>query len=62
MLINDEIEWWTKHAFLSNTDAAFIAFGVATGLKIARADYGAKDNGNPSIDLRIPRADRFSDG
>lgn len=42
MTLNDEIAWWTKAAFHSETNAAFIAFGVATGLKIAKADYGAR--------------------
>jgi hypothetical protein len=43
MNLNEEIAWWTKAAFHNETGASLIAFGVATGLKIARADYGAKD-------------------
>ena len=43
MTLDDEIKWWTKQAFKSETDAALIAFGVATGLKLAKADYGARD-------------------
>ena len=38
-----EIAWWTKAAFATQSDAALIAFGVATGLKLARADYGAAE-------------------
>ncbi len=40
----EEIEWWTRASRHSKTDAALIAFGVAAGLKIARADYGANDD------------------
>lgn len=43
MNLNDEIAWWKHRAFKSNTNAAFVAFGVATGLMIARADYGARN-------------------
>ena len=43
MNLDEEIEWWTRQGFKSDTDAALIAFGVATGLKLAKADYGAKD-------------------
>lgn len=44
MSLDDEITWWTNAAFKSKTDAGLIAFGVATGLKMAKADYGAKDD------------------
>jgi hypothetical protein len=46
MTLDEEISWWTERAFASETEAAFVAFGVATGLKLAKADYGAKDNGD----------------
>lgn len=55
MTLNEEIEWWTKRAFGNETDAALIAFGVATGLKLARADYGAKN------DHAIQRPNRATD-
>lgn len=44
LTLDKEIEWWTRQAFKSTTDAALIAFGVATGLKLAKADYGARDD------------------
>ena len=47
MNINDEIAWWTKQAFRCDSDAALIAFGIATGLKMAKADYGACDETPP---------------
>jgi hypothetical protein len=47
MTLSKEIAWWTRQAFRSDTDAALIAFGVATGLKLARADYGASDAAVP---------------
>ena len=47
MSLDDEIEWWKRQAFKADTDAALIAFGVATGLKMAKADYGATSNGTP---------------
>ena len=43
MSLNEEIEWWKRQAFKAETDAALIAFGVAAGLKLAKADYGATD-------------------
>ncbi len=43
MNIKDEIAWWTKQAFSCDSDAALIAFGIATGLKMAKADYNACD-------------------
>ena len=46
MKLDEEIKWWTRQAFKAETDAALIAFGVATGLKMAKADYGARDNGS----------------
>ncbi len=53
MTLDDEIAWWTHQAFKSNTGAALIAFGVATGLKLAKADYGARDaNSESFIDYR----------
>lgn len=39
--LDQEIAWWSRAAFKTESDAALIAFGVATGLKIAKADYGA---------------------
>ena len=54
MSLDEEIEWWNRQAFKADTDAALISFGVATGLKMAKADYGATSgssyptNGNPS--------------
>lgn len=44
MTLDDEIAWWTTQAFKSKTDAALVAFGVATGLKLAKANYGAKND------------------
>lgn len=44
MTLDDEIAWWRKRADRKSTtdEAALIAFGIATGLKLAKADYGAK--------------------
>ncbi|HEX8807473.1 MAG TPA: hypothetical protein VF760_00590 [Xanthobacteraceae bacterium] len=47
--LEDEIAWWRARAFASMNEAAFCAFGVATGLKIARADYGACDQMNERL-------------
>jgi hypothetical protein len=43
MTLDEEIAWWTKRAVKSD-DAGMISFGVATGLKLAKADYGACDD------------------
>lgn len=43
MNLDEEIAWWTKAAFATESCAAFVAFGVATGLKLAKKDYGASD-------------------
>ena len=43
MTVDEDIAWWTRQAFRTESDAALIAFGVAVGLKIAKADYGAKN-------------------
>jgi hypothetical protein len=43
MSLDREIEWWTQKALETKSDAALVAFGVATGLNLAKADYGAKD-------------------
>lgn len=48
MTLDREIEWWTRQAYIAETDAALIAFGVATGLKLARADYGASNDLAPT--------------
>ena len=53
MNLEDEIAWWTRQAFKSDTDAALIAFGVATGLKLARADYGANTGKGVEANVRI---------
>jgi len=42
MTLDEDIAWWTKAAFATQSEAALIAFGVATGLKIAKADYKAR--------------------
>ena len=34
--LDQEIAWWKARAFESDSDAALIAFGVATGLKLAK--------------------------
>jgi len=39
--LDDEIEWWTMASCHSKTDAALIAFGIASGLKLAKEDYNA---------------------
>lgn len=43
MTLEEEIQWWTRHAYRESNEAWMLAFGVATGLKIARADYAARD-------------------
>jgi hypothetical protein len=40
--LDEEIEYWTRHARKANTGAWLIAFGIATGLKLAKRYYGAK--------------------
>jgi hypothetical protein len=43
MTLDDEIKWWKENALKQKSDAGLIAFGVATGLMLAKADYGARD-------------------
>ena len=58
--LDEEIKWWTKKAFKASHDAALVAFGVATGLKMAKADYGAKDTMNPStFDYLTPTTEQI---
>ena len=52
MTLDEEIKWWTDRAFKSNSDAALIAFGVATGLKLAKADYGASDDDHSRTEIK----------
>lgn len=40
MTIDDEIAWWTKQMNTAKKqELAMVCFGVATGLKLAKADY-----------------------
>jgi hypothetical protein len=47
MTLDEEIAWWTEQAYRSTNGAWMLAFGVATGLKIAKADYKARDRKEP---------------
>jgi hypothetical protein len=42
MTIDEDIKWWTEASLKSKNDAGLIAFGIATGLKMAKASYGVK--------------------
>lgn len=37
-----EIAWWSKKACEKKSEASLIAFGIATGLKMAQSYYNAK--------------------
>ncbi len=41
MGLDEEIEWWTNVMHTHHNEIGFVAFGMATGLKMAKADYGA---------------------
>ena len=44
--LQQEIDWWTQAMEdARKNELAMVCFGVATGLKMAKADYGAKDMG-----------------
>jgi hypothetical protein len=43
MTLDQEIEYWGQQEKAAKSkEAAIIAFGIKAGLKIARAQYGAK--------------------
>lgn len=44
MTLDEEIAWWTNVMHRYSNEIGFVALGMATGLKLAKADYGAKDN------------------
>ena len=39
---DEEIEWWTNVMHRYSNEIGFVALGMATGLKLAKADYGAR--------------------
>lgn len=42
--LDEEIRWWKEQCDKARAkELAMVCFGVATGLKLAKADYGAKD-------------------
>jgi hypothetical protein len=44
MTLDEEIAWWTAEHLKRTNEIGFVAFGVATGLKMAKAYYGAQNN------------------
>lgn len=44
MRLDEEIEWWTKVMHTHSNEIGFVALGMASGLKLAKAEYGARDN------------------
>ena len=44
MLLDEEIEWWTNVMHTHHNEIGFVALGMATGLKLAKTDYGATMN------------------
>lgn len=44
MTLDEEIEWWTNVMHRYSNEIGFVALGMATGLKLAKAEFGAKDN------------------
>lgn len=46
MTLDEEIEWWRERADRAKSkELAMTCFGIATGLKLAKADYEAKQLG-----------------
>lgn len=51
MTLDEEIRWWKdKMDSARHPELAMVCFGIATGLKMAKADYGAKDNADDVSD------------
>lgn len=44
MKLDEEIEWWTNVMHKHHNEIGFVALGMATGLKLAKAEFGARDN------------------
>ena len=41
--LDSELSWWEKQACAQKSDAGLIAFGVASGLKLAKKYHGAQN-------------------
>lgn len=44
MSLHDDIAWWKAQSEIQrHPEMQFLAWGIATGLKLAQEDYGARD-------------------
>lgn len=44
MTLDEEIAWWTNVMHQHSNEIGFVALGMASGLKLAKAEYGARND------------------